>query len=60
MNLRSTCLSFLLKEYGSNLKGDGSPIHSTQSLYECAHDWVSQGNPVPNGILEFYENNYKG
>ena len=60
MNLREMCLSALLREYGSDIKGDGTPICSTRSLYECAHDWVSQGNPMPNGILEFYENNYKG
>ena len=60
MNLREMCLSALLREYGSRLNSDGTPICSTQSLYECAHDWVIQGHPVPNGILEYYKNHYRG
>ncbi len=60
MNLREMCLSALLREYGSDLKEDGTPTHSTQSLYECAHDWVSQGNPTPDGILKHYQTHYQG
>ena len=42
MALREACLSVLLKKFGSDLQ-DGNPIVATRSIYECAHDWVSQG-----------------
>ena len=56
---RSQCLYILLTKFGSALTENGEPLHSTQSMYECAHDWVSQGNPRPDGILEYYENHYR-
>ena len=58
MALRERCLSILLKKYGSDLKEDGSPKYSTMSLYDCAHDWVSQGNKIPDGIVAYYEAYY--
>ena len=60
MNLRERCLSLLLRRYGSHIKADGTPEHSTESIYACAHDWVSQGNPEPDGIDKFYEAFYDG
>ena len=59
MNLRSICLYMLLSEYGRELTNNGEPVQSTQSMYECAHDWVSQGNPMAEGILEYYKNYYR-
>jgi len=56
--LRSQCLFLLLTEFGPPLNENGEPLHSTQSMYECAHDWVSQGNSKPEGILEYYKNHY--
>lgn len=58
MALKEQCLSILLRKYGSELKEDGSPLHSTQSIYECAHDWVSQGNVRADGIAAFFNAYY--
>jgi len=27
-------------------------------LFECAHDWVSQGNVNTNGIIKYFEAYY--
>ena len=59
MVLKEQCLSILLKKYGSELKEDGSPMFSTQSIYECAHDWVSQGNARPDGIAAYFNAYYQ-
>ncbi len=59
MNLRTEILKILLRSYGSHLKEDGTPEHSAESIYACAHDWVSQGHPTTEGIREFYEGNYR-
>ena len=58
MELRERCLSILLRKYGSNLKEDGSPEHSTEAIYSCVHDWVSQGHPKPDGIIKYFEAYY--
>ena len=58
MALRESCLSTLLKKFGSDLQHDGTPIVATRSIYECAHDWVSQGNPEPEGIVQYFEKYY--
>ena len=55
MDARSSALSVLLKRFGSELNSDGSPKYSNQSIYECAHDWVSQGNMITHGIIKYYE-----
>jgi hypothetical protein len=57
MKLREEILKILLKKFGHQLK-DGAPKHSSQSIYECAHDWVSQGNVNTNGIVKYYEAYY--
>ena len=59
MALKEQCLSILLRKYGSELKEDGSPMFSTQSIYECAHDWVSQGNARPDGIAAYFNAYYQ-
>ena len=56
--LRGDVLQTLLEEFGSELLEDGRPVYSTMSIYECAHDWVSQGNPSVDGVLEYYEDYY--
>ena len=43
--------------YGSQLK-ESLPEYSNQSMYECAHDWVSQGNVNTNGIIKYFEAYY--
>lgn len=52
-----SALKVLLTKYGSQLK-NSLPEHSNQSMYECAHDWASQGNVNTNGIIKFYESYY--
>ena len=59
MELREQVLSILLNKYGSALNDDGTPVCSTESIYACAHDWVSQGHPTPMGVIAYYEAYYK-
>lgn len=54
MKLREEVLKILLSKFGHQLEG-GVPKYSTKSIYECAHDWVSQGNSTPYGIVKYYE-----
>jgi len=57
MKYRQAALKVLFAKFGS-LSKDGVPIHSPQSIYECAHDWVSQGNVRPDGIVAYYKAYY--
>ena len=50
-NLRQKALLVLFKHFGN---GD----YSNQSIYECAQDWVSQGNMNTAGIVKYYEAYY--
>ena len=34
------------------------PKYTSQSIYECAQDWVSQGNMHTAGIVKYYEAYY--
>ena len=58
MELRQKVYSLLLGRFGSELDENGEPIYSMQSISECAHDWVSQGNVNTNGIVKYYEAYY--
>jgi len=55
MKLRQECLSILLQKFGSELGPDGTSKYSNQSIYECTHDWVSQGNMITAGLVKYYE-----
>ncbi len=57
---REKCLNLLLNRFGSKLSETGVPIYSTESIYNCAHDWVSQGHKITNGIIKYYETYYHG
>ena len=57
LKLRESALKVLLTKYGSQLK-ESLPEYSNQSMYECAHDWVSQGNVNTNGIIKYFEAYY--
>lgn len=59
LGLRERVLSTLLRRFGSHMNMDGTPENSTESIYACAHDWVSQGHPSADGVIEYYEENYK-
>lgn len=58
MQLRTDVLHTLLRNYGSHMNADGTPEHSTESIYACAHDWVSQGHPTADGVESYFMNNY--
>jgi len=57
MKIREQALKVLLAKFGAVLE-KGSPKYSNQSIYECAHDWVSQGNMHTAGIVKYYEAYY--
>ena len=58
LEFRELCLNLLLHNLGSQLNDAGEPKYSSKSIYACAHDWVSQGNPATTGILNYYKNYY--
>jgi len=58
MKIRQKVYSFLLDRFGSELNENGEPLHSMQSITECAHDWVSQGNVSTSGIVKYYKAYY--
>ncbi len=58
MQLRTDVLHVLLRRYGSHMNADGTPEYSSESIYACAHDWVSQGNKSIEGIDEYFYDNY--
>ena len=57
MKVREQALKVLLSKFGSELE-KGTPKYSSQSVYECAQDWVSQGNMHTAGIVKYYEAYY--
>ena len=57
LKLREQALTVLLTKFGLQLDGV-VPKYSNQSIYECAHDWVSQGNVSTAGIVKYYEAYY--
>lgn len=57
MKLREQALRVLLTKFGHQMEGV-VPKYSNQSIYECAHDWVSQGNVSTAGIVKYYEAYY--
>ena len=58
MKLRQQALKILLSKFGGQLEGTRKSKYASQSIYECAHDWVSQGNINCNGITKYYEAYY--
>jgi len=57
MKVRDQALTILLSKFGHQMDGV-LPKYSNQSIYECAHDWVSQGNMHTAGIVKYYEAYY--
>ena len=53
MRVRESALKVLLTKFGGQMDG-AVPKYSNQSIYECAHDWVSQGNVRTDGIVKYY------
>lgn len=58
MKVRQQALYILNQKYGSELDSTRKSKYTNQSIYECAHDWVSQGNVNCNGITKYYEAYY--
>ena len=58
MDVRTQGLNILLKRFGSEICSDGSPRYSNRSIYECIHDWVSQGNKDTEGLVRYYISHY--
>ena len=58
MKLREQCLSILLKKFGGRLNENGVPQHSSETIYACTHDWISQGHKTTSGIVKYYEAYY--
>lgn len=57
MELREKVLQILLSKYGHQMQGP-VPKYSSQKIFECAHDWVSQGNNTTFGITKYFEAYY--
>jgi hypothetical protein len=57
MKVREQALKVLLSKFGGQMDGV-TPKYSSQSIYECAQDWVSQGNMNTAGIVKYYEAYY--
>ena len=58
MELRQKCYTLLLGRFGSQSDENGEPIYSMQSISECSHDWVSQGNMNTFGLVKYYQAYY--
>ena len=57
MKVRQEALKILLAKFGGPMNGP-TPKYSTQKIYECANDWVSQGNMHTAGIVKYCEAYY--
>ena len=58
MELRQKAYTLLLGRFGSEVDETGEPVYSMQSIIECAHDWVSQGNVNTFGLVKYYQAYY--
>ena len=58
MELRQKVYNILLSKFGSALDENGEPVYTMQSIVECSHDWVSQGNARTDGIVAYYKAYY--
>jgi len=52
LKARQSVLLVLLSKYGSDPK-------QSKAIYECAHDWVSQGNRITAGLVNFFKVYYE-
>ncbi len=57
MKVREQALKVLLAKFGGQMEGT-LPKYSTKAIYECANDWVSQGNMHTAGIVKYCEAYY--
>jgi|TARA_A200000113_G_scaffold221231_1_gene232748 hypothetical protein len=58
LRVRQEAIRILLHKYGGELDETRKSKYTCKSIYECAHDWISQGNASSNGIVQYYEDYY--
>ena len=58
MELRERAYNLLLTRFGPQLDANGEPVYTMQSITECSHDWVSQGNVSTSGLVKYYQAYY--
>jgi len=58
LKVRGETMKILLSQFGHELDKRGRPLYSMESMVECAHDWVSQGNADTKGLTQYYWTNY--
>ena len=58
MDLREKAYNLLLTRFGSQLDANGEPLYTMQSITECSHDWVSQGNVSTSELVKYYQAYY--
>jgi hypothetical protein len=58
MELRQKVYSLLLTRFGSVLDKNKEPMYSMNSITQCCHDWVSQGNVRSDGIVKYFQAYY--
>jgi len=58
MELRQKVYSLLLTRFGSAIDENGEPVYSMNSITQCSHDWVSQGNVRSDGIIKYFQAYY--
>ena len=56
MELRAKCVQLLFKNYGGVRIENAS--YSTEDIYNACHDWVSAGNPTPEGLAQYFEQRF--
>ena len=57
MKVREQVIKILLTKFGGQMDGPSINVLNT-AVYECAQDWVSQGNMHTSGIVKYYEAYY--
>ena len=57
LKVRHEAIWALMSKFGGQMEGP-TPKYSSQSIYECAQDWVSQGNMHVIGIEEYFRKYY--
>lgn len=58
MEMRQKVYGLLLTKFGSALDDNGEPMYTMDSITQCSHDWVSQGNVRTDGIVAYFKAYY--
>ena len=60
MLLRQEALKILLGQFGSKNNENGLPKYQSHISYECAEQWVADGNLNCDGIIKHFLSIYGG